>query len=160
LLESRNYSNIRWKYSYYGDDSHGSVPFVAEYDALRFIFKNYPRRFDHIENPEQLKNKFKDFSEQEKVTFLPSEKAINNMGYYAMFNKKDDLAYRYFQLALDLYPLSANAQNSMGEYWEGKEETKKALEYFERSFKINPANEDVKDKIKKLKAKGQSKTKP
>jgi predicted alpha/beta superfamily hydrolase len=159
LLESRNYSNIRWKYSYYEDDSHGSVPFIAGYDALRFIFKNYPWRFDHIENPEQLKNQFKDFSEQENVTFLPSEKVIDNMGYGLLFNKKDDLARRCFQLALDLFPLSANAQNSMGEYWEGKRDDKKALECFERSLKINPANEDVKDKIKKLKAKGEAKTK-
>lgn len=41
ILESpANTSGIRWDYKYYPDDSHGSVPLIAEYDGLRFAFKS------------------------------------------------------------------------------------------------------------------------
>ena len=41
LVESENRSGIRYAYKYYGNDDHGSVPLMAEYDALRFIFDGY-----------------------------------------------------------------------------------------------------------------------
>ncbi len=38
-------NNLRWAYKYYPDDDHQSVPLIAEYDGLRFIFKDnrFPR---------------------------------------------------------------------------------------------------------------------
>lgn len=42
VLESpSNKSGIHWGYKYYPDDSHGSVPFISEYDGLRFIFAGF-----------------------------------------------------------------------------------------------------------------------
>ena len=41
ILESFNKSGLRYAYKYYPGDSHGSVPLIAEYDALRFIFDSY-----------------------------------------------------------------------------------------------------------------------
>ena len=41
LLETRNHSGLSWKYAYYGDDDHGSVPFISEYEGLRFFFDYY-----------------------------------------------------------------------------------------------------------------------
>ena len=35
ILETYNTSGIRYGFKYYPDDSHGSVPLIAEYDALR-----------------------------------------------------------------------------------------------------------------------------
>ena len=37
LESSNNTSGINWSYKYYPDDSHSSVPLIAEYDGLRFI---------------------------------------------------------------------------------------------------------------------------
>lgn len=34
-------NGLIWNYKYYNDDSHGSVPLIAEYDAMRFIFSKY-----------------------------------------------------------------------------------------------------------------------
>ena len=41
ILKQDKKSGLKWDYTYYGEDDHGSVPLIAEYDALRFIFQNY-----------------------------------------------------------------------------------------------------------------------
>lgn len=41
VLGAYNKSGLRYGYKYYPDDDHGSVPLIAEYDALRFIFDGY-----------------------------------------------------------------------------------------------------------------------
>ena len=37
-LEQHPHNGLRYRGKYYPDDSHMSVPFIAEYDALRFLF--------------------------------------------------------------------------------------------------------------------------
>lgn len=49
-------NGLRWKYKYYNEDSHGSVPLISEYDGLRFIFsyysfKNANKLFDNTVTP-------------------------------------------------------------------------------------------------------------
>ncbi|HMC87090.1 MAG TPA: alpha/beta hydrolase-fold protein [Chitinophagaceae bacterium] len=41
ILQQNPGNELNWSYKYYDSDTHGSVPMIAEYDALRFIFKNY-----------------------------------------------------------------------------------------------------------------------
>jgi predicted alpha/beta superfamily hydrolase len=41
LLQKYPQNGLTWRYKYYNDDSHGSVPLIAEYDAMRFIFSLY-----------------------------------------------------------------------------------------------------------------------
>ena len=44
--EQRNGLNFDWKY--YDDDNHGSVPLIAEYDAIRFLFPWYQVKGDRV----------------------------------------------------------------------------------------------------------------
>jgi predicted alpha/beta superfamily hydrolase len=41
-LETNRQNGLKYQGKYYGDDSHGSVPLITEYDALHFIFDYYP----------------------------------------------------------------------------------------------------------------------
>jgi uncharacterized protein len=41
VLEQNPGNGLNWSYKYYPSDTHGSVPLIAEYDAMRFIFKSY-----------------------------------------------------------------------------------------------------------------------
>src|SRR5215207_5645414 len=59
ILETFNASGLRYGYKYYPNDSHGSVPMIAEYDALRFIFDAYNVSLAQaIENPGYLAEHF------------------------------------------------------------------------------------------------------
>jgi len=154
LLETRNQSGLKWKYDYYPDDDHGSVPFISEYEGLRFIFKDYHIRGPEIAlHPEKLKEQFDKFSAETNVKFMPPENMINGFGYNMMNNKLYDAALQYFQMNIDYYPQSANVYDSMGELWMNKGDTKKAIEYYQKSLQLDPTNDNAKQMIGKMKEK-------
>jgi predicted alpha/beta superfamily hydrolase len=152
LLETRNHSGLKWKYDFFDDDDHGSVPFISEYDGLRFIFDGYHVRATQVfMHPELLKEQFRKFSEETKVTFMPPEDVINSLGYNVMNGLNNyDLAIQYFQMNIDYYPESPNVYDSMGEAWMKKGDNKKAIEYYQKSLALNPNNQNAKDMIVKM----------
>jgi predicted alpha/beta superfamily hydrolase len=151
LLETRNHSGLNWKYDYYGDDDHGSVPFISEYNGLRFIFNDYHIRYgDIFFHPELLLQHYSKFSEQTGVRFMPPEGVVNMLGYQAIYGKKYDLAIKYFQMNIDYYPNSSNVYDSMGDALMQKGELKKAIENFSKSVQLNPHNDHAKEMIRKL----------
>jgi uncharacterized protein len=150
-LETRNPSGLDWKYQYYENDAHGSVAFVATYEGLRYIFRNHNPRLSST--PQQLKKQFEDLSNQLKTEFKPGEAAINSAGHAALsLLKNPELALEYFQLNSQYYPESANVHDTLGKYWMDKGEKEKAIQHYERSLKLNPANKKTEALIKSLKA--------
>jgi predicted alpha/beta superfamily hydrolase len=153
IMGSFNESGIQYKYKYYSEDDHGSVPLITEYDALRFLFDGYRGNLAKLsQNPSLIKEHFKNFSARMGATFLPPESVINALGY--QFMQSDiDKAIAFFQLNIDMYPESYNVYDSMGEAWMNKGDYKKAITYYEKSIAINPNNQGGKDAIKKMKEK-------
>jgi predicted alpha/beta superfamily hydrolase len=153
IMESFNESGIHYKYKYYSEDDHGSVPLITEYDALRFIFDGYRGNQAKLsQNPALVKEHFKNFSTRMGARFLPPESIINTLGYQFMQGNIDK-AIEFFQLNVDLYPGSYNAYDSMGEAWMKKGDYKKAIANYERSIALNPDNQNAKDMIKKMQEK-------
>ena len=150
LLETRNHSGIRWKYEYFPDDDHGSVPFISEYDGLRFIFTDYRIRNDVFFHPELITKQYQKLSEETGVKFKPPESLINNLGYQALNNKLYDLAIQYFQMNINYYPDSFNVYDSMGEAQMKKGDNKKAIAFYKRSLELNPSNKGAEEMIKKM----------
>lgn len=148
LLESpSNKSRIRWAYDYYPDDSHGSVPFISEYDGLRFIFKDFNPRYEKFKmNPDSLQANFSQYH------MAPPEFIVNNFGYTAMNQKDLALAERFFQMNIDAYPKSWNVYDSMGELLLNKGDTAQAVKMYERSIVLNPENENGKKVVSQLMA--------
>jgi predicted alpha/beta superfamily hydrolase len=153
IMESFNQSGLHYKYKYYSDDDHGSVPLITEYDALRFIFEGYKGNVAMLsESPSLIKDHFRKFSAKMGASFLPPEPIINTLGYQAL--QRDTIkAIEFFQLNIDLYPDSYNVYDSMGEAWMAKGDYKKAIAYYEKSLALNPNNENGKEMIKKMKEK-------
>jgi len=153
IMESYNESGIHYKYKYYGEDDHSSVPVITEYDALRFIFEGYRGNAARLSaSPSLVKEHFADFSARMGATFLPPESIINTLGY--QFMQSDiDKAIQFFQLNIDLYPASYNVYDSMGEAWMNKGDYKKAVPYYEKSLELNPDNLGAKVMIKQMKEK-------
>ena len=153
IMESYNESGLHYKYKYYPDDDHGSVPMITEYDALHFIFEGYKGNVSKLtQNPALVKEHYKNFSARMGVNFLPPESIINTLGYQAL-QSDTAKAIEFFQLNIDLYPNSFNVYDSMGEAWMYKGDNKKAIAYYERSLALNPNNQGGKDNIKKMKEK-------
>ena len=151
LLETRNKSGLRWRYKYYPDDDHSSVAFIGEYDALRFIFEKYRADYGVISTAGELRLQYQQLSKDLGVTFLPPERITQAFGSTYVYLEKYDTARAFLQMNIDNYPNSSSAYANMGQYWKSRGDKKKALEYYEKSVRIFPENEDSQKNIDHLK---------
>jgi predicted alpha/beta superfamily hydrolase len=142
-LEKNKQSGLSYNYRYYDKDSHSSVPLIATYDALRFIFGFYDFRLgqdDYIHFSKNTISKveqhYKEVSGHFGFTYPVPESMINQLGYMALANKKMPEAEYLFQLNLANYPGSFNVYDSMGDYYAAKGEKEKAVKYFKKALTI------------------------
>ena len=145
-------ANQPWHWKYYADDSHGSVPLIAEYDALRTFFKGHHLPF--TANPEEMdaamfKNHYQNISLLMGYKVPPPEMKINRMGYAFMELKMFDKAYEFFKLNIENYPASFMAHDSMGDYYLAKGEKEKAIEHFKKALRLKDFP-GTREKLEKL----------
>ncbi len=153
-LDSHSNNGLRMRWKYYDDDSHSSVPLIAEYDALHFLFDFYRMPFQG--DPDFLtasivSDHYRSISENLGYTILPPKNNINNFGYYFMRENNYGKAYDFFLLNITLYPKSSNVYDSMGDWYVAKKDNRNAIEYFEKALTLED-NPDTRQKLKKLKA--------
>lgn len=134
-LKANPNNGLRWSYDYYNEDDHGSVPLIAIYDALRFIFDYYKFKGEY-NDPKNLISHYDNVSRQIGYKILPPEYTVNNMGYYCMQRKMFEQAHTFFKLNIENYPKSFNVYDSMGEYYEALGNKERAIEYYTLALKI------------------------
>jgi predicted alpha/beta superfamily hydrolase len=150
VMENYNRSGIRYAFKYYDQDSHGSVPLISEYDALRFIFSSYKADlFQAMSNPPYVTDQYGRISASLGYTVKPPERMVDMLGHFAL-SQDTTKALQLFQMNVDLYPASAKAYDALGEGLMAKGDTKKAAAAFEKSLALKPTNQHAKDMLKKL----------
>jgi len=151
ILESFNGSGLRYAYKYYPGDSHGSVPMIAEYDALRFIFDSYNLPLAlAIERPGFLADHFARASAALGYKIDPPEPIVDMVGRIAL-GRDTTAALKLFELNASLYPTSANVHAALGEFWLAKKDSAKALSHFERATALRPGVKRSQDMVRALK---------
>jgi hypothetical protein len=122
-LRNNSRSGLRWSYKYYGEDDHSSLPAVAEYDGLRYFFRDYrlpawEYLLDSTVQPDLLlKKQFERLSASWGYAVHPPEAFVNALAYTLLQQQRTETAMRLFRLNIDAYPGSANAYDSMGDYY-------------------------------------------
>ena len=123
-LKLNTQNKLNYKYKYYKDENHGSVPLIATYDALHFIFDFYNlplTKKDYSDTSMNLAYKiekhYKNISEKMGYKISPSESIINTLGYNALMMKNRALAEYFFRMNLANFPKSSNAYDSFGDYY-------------------------------------------
>lgn len=141
---------------YYSDDDHGSVPLIAAYDALRFIFNKYRFKLsptDFSDPKVDLVNKFEKHYEEVSKLFgyklSPPENMINGLGYNFLQQKQYDKAGGLFKINVANYPESFNVYDSYGDYFLAIGDKSKAIDYFKKAVSIKE-NPDSRKKLDKL----------
>ncbi len=157
-LAVKNGLNFKWKY--YGEDSHGSVPLIAEYDALRFLFSWY--KFEGVDEfffpdskltaqevMDQVLTHFKNISSHFGYTVPPDETLVNAFGYEFLQSKKPEHSYLFFKLNTENCPQSANVYDSMGDYYLAQQDTARAIENFAKAVSLGnlPYSREKLDKL-------------
>jgi predicted alpha/beta superfamily hydrolase len=153
-LTRKSNSGLRYKWKYYDEDNHFSVPLIAEYDALHFLFNYYPFTeggFDQL-TADIMAHHYKTISEKIGYTMLPPESLINDQGYVWLQRKEYDKAYAYFKLNIDNYPNKANGYDSIADLFIAKGDYKKAIEYQAKALNCKDVTKAMVLKLEKLKS--------
>jgi predicted alpha/beta superfamily hydrolase len=153
-LMGRSNNGLRKSWKYYDNDNHFSVPLIAEYDALHFLFDYYPfseGSFDQL-TADVMAQHYETISEKIGYIILPPEALINDQGYVWLQRKVFDKAYFYFKLNIDNYPNNANEYDSMGDLYIAKGDNKKAIEYLTKALACKDVTLETKQKLEKLRA--------
>ena len=138
---------LRWDSKFYQNERHGTVELNAEYDALRYLFNFYQfRTSQFIGHPELDEDAvigahYKMLSERMGYTVLPPESTINEMGYDCMARKKMATAYKLFKRNTDNHPDSANAFDSLGDYYSDNGDKKNAIVAYTKSLSLQETGE-------------------
>ncbi len=143
---------------YYSEYDHQSVPTVAAYDGLRYLFSFYGLRFPYQEffTPDYkadtiLSEHYKRISHQMGYTVSPPEEFVNGIAYQLMSMSQFKRAYYFFEMNIENYPVSFNAYDSMGDLFAQTGDKQKAIEYYSKSLSLK-ATAETRQKLEKLKS--------
>ena len=146
VVESGNRSGIRYAYKYYGNDDHGSVPSMAEYDALRFIFDGY--KLDvrkSVRQPALISTHFDSVSKRLGYRVRPPEKLVDRI---APLDSSSTVAL--LRLNTEQYPNSAHAFQVLGTALLARRDTASARSALGRALELDPKNQPAKDALARL----------
>ncbi len=123
-FEKNKQNGLMYRGKYYPEDTHGSVPLITEYDALRFFFDFFPLKLgmkDFTDSTGTLatkyQNHFANLSKKMGYQMKPDEMEINYMGYDFLGRKMYRTAESLFKINVDNHPESFNVYDSYGDYF-------------------------------------------
>ncbi len=152
VLETYNKSGVRYGYKYYPNDDHGSVPIIAEYDALRFIFASYKGNLiQAVTHPEMIAEHYDKISSEFGYTVKPPESMLDLMGIVGA-HVPDAKTIEILTMATTLYPKSAHAQISLGNGYMAKGKKGEAIAAYEKAASLDPKNAQAKELLAKAKS--------
>jgi uncharacterized protein len=154
LMQSSNTSGVRYGYKYYDGDDHGSVPLIAEYDALRFIFDGYKvNTIATLDDPASIVTHFAKVSAQLGYKVLPPERTVDQYGQIEM-GRDTTKAIEFMRINTELYPGSSRAFAALGNAYAAKKDTGKARAAYEKAVALDPKNKRARDALGKLSSGG------
>ena len=150
IMGRYNQSGLRYQYRLYPEDDHGSVPLIAEYDALRFIFAGYKADLIRaMASPAYVTEHFAAVSAQLGYTITPPE-MVGDM--LAMINRERDLplALRHLRDNAARYPRSAHAAVALADALQQSGDATGALAWYRKVLDLRPGDARAREMAAKL----------
>jgi predicted alpha/beta superfamily hydrolase len=114
LLKEKKPKNLPWSFKFYENEDHGTIPIPAEYDGLRFVFKEHLVQVKQaVQDPSLVEKQYAKLSEKTGFTFVPTESYLDWMGNYCLDIEKTESGIVFFKWAEKYYPLSKNVAISL-----------------------------------------------
>ncbi len=114
LLIQHKPLHLDWKFHFYSQEDHGTIPIPAEYDGLRFIFREHLVNVKAaVERPELVKDQFSALSQRLGFVFVPSGSWLDWMGDYCVKAKLPHKAIQFYRMATVLYPGNTHAKQKL-----------------------------------------------
>lgn len=125
-LARHAHNGLRTAYKYYPTETHNTVPLVATYDALHFLFQPYaltPATTVELFGPTSkvegaalsLEAHYRQKMAKMGYQVLPPEPFVNDFAYSLLQEGKAARALGFFELNARSYPTSLNAHDGLGD---------------------------------------------
>jgi predicted alpha/beta superfamily hydrolase len=142
---------LRYAFKYYAQDDHGSVPLIAEYDALRFIFDGYRLNLQRVlGDPRSLLVHFDSVSARFGARFTPGEGAFRLLGSVALAQDPGKAA-AFHRMATELYPASWRAWSLLGASSLSARDSTGARAAWAQALRLNANAPGVREQLAALK---------
>ena len=151
-LNNNKQNQLNFAYRYYNNDNHNSVPLIAEYDALRFIFDYYHFDLFNFNDCKNIENLYENISKHLGYKVKPPEGMVNSLAYTYLYFKHFDEAIYLFKLNVSNYPDSWNVYDSMGDFYATKDDKANAIDNYKKALSIKEVP-DIRQKLEKLQKK-------
>ena len=150
VVKAYDRSGLRYDFRYYDRDDHGSVPLVATYDALRFVFEGYRVPLLRVvAEPPLLTTHFDRVSERLGTTFRPSEGLIRQLtGFAAQVDTAQLLPLG--EIWVETYPESHRGYAFLGDSWKERGDPERARRYYEQALERSPGDEALREKLEEV----------
>lgn len=162
LAKQHNSNGLKTEWKFYKNDFHGTISFPSVRDGLVSFFRWYEIKDTHKFNSPETPTKelVKIIEDQEKrysENFGYSEPPFDEMlllmtgdMYLQMEQPKKSLTF--FKFAVKYYPESANAFNSLAEFYANQKEYSKAIKNITKAYQLSNSDAHLK-KLNEYKAK-------
>jgi hypothetical protein len=159
LVEQNKQNGLLLKWKFYPRDLHGTIPLPSIMDGMIALFEWYQMentdKINSFDTPRDELLGIIRYREQKLKTHFGYEEPpypqylLNMLGYMNMEMQQTENAKMYFELAIEYYPQSANAYDSMADYYEAQGDKVRAIEYVKKAFAIS-GSEFHKSRIEEL----------
>lgn len=156
VISGNKQNKLKSKWVYYNQEDHESVPLIATYDALHFIFDFYKLKLtqqDLADTTDALATKielhYQKVSEQMGYSIYPPEDLVSKLGYKAIEEKQWTRAVSLFKMNTDYYPASFTAFDALGDFYAATGNIPNAVACYRKALSLNP-QELTKTKLDKL----------
>ncbi len=159
IAKEHKKNGLKTEWKYYKNDFHGTISFPSIKDGLISFFRWYEikdtHKFNSPETPisellEAIKNQEKRYQKNFGYFTPPfNEELLVMSGYMYLDMKQTNKSLTFFKLAVKYYPKSANAFDSLSEFYEKQKNYSKALENATKAYHISKSESHLK-KMKEL----------
>jgi glyoxylase-like metal-dependent hydrolase (beta-lactamase superfamily II) len=98
-------------------------------------------------------DKYKEIRTQKEQKYYFDEAEFNRLGYRLLGGKRISEAIEVFKMNIEMYPDSWNVYDSLGEAYMENGQNDLAVEYYQKSLKLNPQNTNAVSMLQRIKKK-------
>ena len=127
--------DLIWEYKIMEDEDHGSQVFMAIYDGLKMIYKDWTLSETELRKGlDAILKHYSNLTSKYGYAILPPENILNAAGYYFLGQQNFDEAIAILTKNVSLYPQSANVYDSLGETYEKSGQQLLANQNYEKAY--------------------------
>lgn len=160
LVKENSKNGLTYEWKFYPKDLHGTVSFPSIMDGLISLFEWYQMENTYKVNSVEtsMEELFNIITYREKklkshfgypVAPYPEDLLIM-LGYMNLDMQQSEKSKMYFEFAIEYYPKSANAYDSMADYYLEQKDNENALRYVTKAYNLS-RSDYYKNRIDELK---------